>query len=43
MISRMKKFRVMTHEFRNRLRHYDAMTDIVCGLVNLRILGTTAL
>ena len=42
-ISRMKKFRIMAHEFRNRLKHYDAMTDIVCGLVNLRILGTTAL
>jgi len=41
--SRLKKFRVMAHEFRNRLRHYDVMTDIVCGLVNLRILGTTAL
>ena len=42
-ISRLKKFRIMAHKFRNRLRHYDAMTDIVCGLVNLRILGTTAL
>ena len=41
--SRLKKFRVMAHEFRNRLRHYDVMTDIVCGLVHLRILGTTAL
>ena len=40
-ISRMKKFRVMADEFRNRLRHYDTMTDIVSGLVNLRILGTT--
>ncbi len=39
-ISRMKKFRIMADEFRNRLRHYDAMTDIVSGLVNLRILGT---
>jgi DDE superfamily endonuclease/Helix-turn-helix of DDE superfamily endonuclease len=39
-ISRLKKFRVMADEFRNRLRHYDAMTDIVSGLVNLRILGT---
>ena len=38
-ISRMKKFRVMADEFRNRLRHYDAMTNIVSGLVNLRILG----
>ena len=40
-ISRMKKFRVMGEEFRNRLKHYDAMTDIVSGLVNFRIMGTT--
>jgi len=43
IISRLKKFRIMAHEFRNRLRHYDVMTDIVCGLVNLRIIGTKAL
>ena len=42
-ISRMKKFRIMVHKFRNRLRYYDIMTDIVCGLVNLRIAGTTVL
>ncbi len=42
-ISRLKKFRIMGHEFRNRLRHYDTVTDIVCGLVNLRILGIAAL
>jgi hypothetical protein len=42
-ISRLKKFRIMAHEFRNRLRHYDVMTDIVCGLVNLRIIGIAAL
>jgi hypothetical protein len=42
-ISRVKKFRIMAHEFRNRLKHYDTMTDIVCGLVNLRIIGITAL
>ena len=42
-VSRLKKFRIMAHEFRNRLRHYDTMTDIVCGLVNLRITGITAL
>jgi hypothetical protein len=41
-ISRLKKFRIMAHGFRNRLRHYDAMTDIVCGLVNLRTAGTIA-
>ena len=39
-VSRLKKFRVMAHEFRNRLKHYDTMTDIVCGLTNFRIAGT---
>ena len=42
-ISRLKKYRIMAHVFRNRLRHYDVMTDIICGLVNLRILGAAAL
>ena len=42
-ISRLKKFRIMAHEFWNRLRHYDVMTDIVCGLVNLRIIEITVL
>jgi len=42
-VCRLKKFRIMAHEFRNRLRHYDVMTDIVCGLVNLRIIGITVL
>jgi len=37
--SRVKKFRIWADEFRNRLKHYDAMTDIVCGLVNFRIAG----
>jgi len=41
-ISRLKKFRIMAHKFRNRLKNYDAMTDIACGLVNLRIAGTIA-
>jgi hypothetical protein len=38
-ISRMKKFRIMGEEFRNRLKRYDVMTKVVSGLVNLRILG----
>lgn len=38
-ISRMKKFRIMGEEFRNRLRRYDVMTKIVSGFVNLRIMG----
>jgi hypothetical protein len=42
-ISRLKKFRIMAHEFRNRLKHYDIMTDISCGLVNLRTAGTIAI
>ncbi len=39
-ISRMKKFNIMGQEFRNRLRFYDAMTDIVSGIINMRILGS---
>jgi hypothetical protein len=38
--SRLKKFRVWADEFRNRLKHYDIMTDVVCGLVNFRTAGT---
>jgi hypothetical protein len=38
--SRVKKFHIFEDEFRNRLKRYDVMTDIVCGLVNFRIAGT---
>jgi hypothetical protein len=38
-ISRLKKFNIFGTEFRNRLKRYGVMTDIVCGLVNFRILG----
>ncbi len=38
--SLVKKFRVFGEEFRNRLKNYDRMTDIVCGIVNFRISGT---
>jgi len=38
--SRVKKFRIWADEFRNRLKHYEVMTSIVCGLVNFRILQT---
>jgi len=40
-ISMLKKFRIWADEFRNRLKHYDLMTDIVCGLNNFRIMETT--
>lgn len=39
-ISRLKKFNIFGQEFRNRLRHYDVMTDIVSGLINMRITGS---
>lgn len=38
--SRLKKFRIWADEFRNRLKHYDIMTDVVSGLVNFRTAGT---
>jgi len=37
--SRVKKFRIFGSEFRSRLRRYDLVTDVVCGLVNFRITG----
>jgi hypothetical protein len=36
----VKKFCVFGEEFRNRLKHYDTMIDIACGLVNFCISGT---
>ena len=42
-ISRVKKFNIFGQEFRNRLRHYDLMTDIVSGLINFRIMGSKGL
>ena len=38
--SRLKKFRIWADAFRNRLKHYDIMTDVVCGLVNFRTTRT---
>jgi len=38
-ISKMKKFRIMGEEFRNRLTRYDRMTSIICGLVNFTVLS----
>ncbi|MGI0063075.1 MAG: transposase family protein [Nitrosotalea sp.] len=36
-IAGIKKFRIMGEKFRNRLRRYDRISDIVCGLINFRI------
>jgi hypothetical protein len=38
VIGRMKRFRIMGDEFRNRLRRYDTMTSIVAGLVNFHVM-----
>ena len=36
-ICRIKKFGIMGNKYRNRLKRYDTMSDIVSGLVNYRI------
>ncbi len=38
-ICRMKKYRIMSDVFRNRLRKYNRVSDIVSGLVNYRIMN----
>ncbi len=37
-ICRLKKYRIMSDIFRNRLRKYNKVSDIVAGLVNYRII-----
>lgn len=39
-ICRMKKYRIMGDTFRNRLKNYDKVSDIVSGLVNYRTLSS---
>ena len=38
-ICRLKKYRIMSEVFRNRLINYDKISDIVSGLVNYRIVN----
>jgi DDE superfamily endonuclease len=38
-ICKLKKYRIMTDVFRNRLRKYDKASDIISGLVNYRIIN----
>jgi hypothetical protein len=40
-ICRVKKYGIMGDIFRNRLRKYDRVSDIVSGLVNYRILASS--
>ena len=37
-ICRIKKFGIMGSRYRNRLKRYDGISDIVYGLVNYRII-----
>jgi hypothetical protein len=39
-ICRLKKYRIMSEVFRNRLRKYDMISDIVSGMVNYRIMNS---
>ncbi|MER5175537.1 MAG: transposase family protein [Candidatus Nitrosocosmicus sp.] len=38
-ICRLKKYRIQSDVFRNKLRKYDKVSDIVSGLINYRILN----
>jgi hypothetical protein len=38
-ICRLKKFRILSDVFRNRLRKYNKISDITSGLVNYRIMN----
>ena len=38
-ICRLKKYRIMNEVFRNRLRKYNRISDIVAGLINYKILN----
>ena len=39
VICRIKKYRIMNDIFRNRLKNYDKVSDIVSGLVNYRMMN----
>ncbi|HEY6536402.1 MAG TPA: transposase family protein, partial [Candidatus Nitrosocosmicus sp.] len=38
-ICRLKKYRIMSDIFRNKLRKYNKVSDIVAGVVNYRIMN----
>jgi hypothetical protein len=35
----LKKYRILSEVFRNKLRKYDGISDIAAGLVNYRIMN----
>ena len=36
VISKIKKFRISSDTFRNKLCRYDGISEIVCGIVNFK-------
>ncbi len=38
-ISRLKKYRILADVFRNKLRKYNRVSDIIAGLINYRIMN----
>jgi hypothetical protein len=42
-ICKLKKYKIMNDIFRNKLRKYDRILDIVTGLVNYRIMNQQCL
>jgi hypothetical protein len=38
-ICRLKKYRIMSDVFRNKLRGYNKVSDIVAGLINYKIIN----
>jgi hypothetical protein len=38
-ICQLKKYRIMSEVFRNKLRKYNRISDIVSGLINYRIMN----
>ena len=38
-ICRLKKYRILSDIFRNKLRKYNQVSDIVSGLVNYKIMN----
>jgi hypothetical protein len=41
IICRLKKYRILADVFRNKLRKYNTMSDIVTGLKNYRMVNHT--
>jgi hypothetical protein len=38
-ICRLKKYRILANIFRNRLKKYNKVSDIVSGLINYKIMN----